>query len=104
MYTFTKDPQKTKDVTNKFLYEYIKKQLKRTPLQIIEAHIAQEGDDKDKHVHWHVAIQTTKPLRKDRFAYYTQKYGNIDPSKSKINSISESLNYISKDSTPVRVV
>lgn len=104
--TFTKDPTKVKDVTDDFLFSYVKKQFLREPLKIVTAYIAQEGgeDDENKHVHWHVAVKTTKPLKKDRFNYYIKKYGNIDIDKSKCNTIDEAVNYLSKTSTPIQVI
>lgn len=102
--TFTKDPQKCKNVTNEFLESYIEKQMKRAPLQITQCYLVREGDDVDVHVHWHCAVQTLKCLKKDRFHYYVKKYGNIDISISKVQNLEESINYLSKDSTPVVVV
>lgn len=107
MLTFTLDPKKN-DFSDDFydtVEEYICKQMKRTPLRVTEAHVVREGSDEDqKHTHWHASVITEKPLKKDRFSYYQKLYGNIDVSKSQIKSNNEHLDYMSKQSTPKRVV
>lgn len=86
--------------------KYIVKQLNRKPLKIVRAYIVEEGfenPDKSKgqkHKHYHVAIESTKFIKKNRFNYYIKKIGNIDVSKTKLDSLEEAINYISKDSTP----
>lgn len=74
---------------------YIIKQSKRTALQIDEFHHVKEYTKKGV-AHWHVAIVTTKPLKKDRFNYYIQKFGTLDISKNKAQNIDEMLNYMTK--------
>ena len=98
--TFTVDKKKVKKPNYDSIEKYIKKQFQRSPLKVTKAQIVREGNGKDKHIHWHVAVQTAIPLKKDRFHYYIRKYGNIDISKSKTNSYEELQNYISKENTP----
>ncbi len=78
--------------------EYIIKQFQRKPLKIIEAHMVQELT-KNNIPHWHVACSAEKFIAKNRFNYYAKKYGFIDISKSKCQTIDESLNYINKSGT-----
>lgn len=78
---------------------YIVKQFERAPLKIVEAHYVRELTKKGV-PHWHVAVSTSIPLKKDRFNYYMKLYGNIDISKTKAQTLTESMNYISKISLP----
>lgn len=105
--TFTLDPKKNtlSDDLYDTVEEYICKQMKRQPLRVTESHIVREGSDEDqKHTHWHVSVICEKHLKKDRFSYYVKLYGNIDISKSQIQSNTEHLDYMSKQNTPKRVV
>lgn len=95
--TFTLKPTIPKSQWDS-IEDYIKNQFKREPLKIHEAHITREYTKKLV-AHWHVSVTTTKPLKKDRFNYYIQQYGNIDISKSKAQNLEEGLNYINKCST-----
>lgn len=98
--TFTVKPTITD--SEALIESYIIKQFKQKPKQVIEAHISKEYTKKGA-PHWHVAVQTTKALKKDRFNYYIQKYGSIDISKSRLKSIQESINYINKDSQSFKI-
>lgn len=102
--TFTIDTKKYTEKNYDEIKKYIIKQFQRKPLQVTKAQIVQEGNGKDKHIHWHVAVHTMTPLKKDRFHYYIKKYGNIDISKSKSNSYDELQNYISKEVVPIDIV
>lgn len=112
--TFTKNPKllaqrhkniNDRNILNNEIKEYIKKQFHREPLKIKEAWLIEEGDDVDKHVHWHVGVRTTKPLKKDRFNYYKEKYGNLDINKSKCDEdLQEVINYMSKTGLPERII
>lgn len=82
--------------------KYIKDQFLRSALQVNEAYMVRELTKKDV-PHWHVACETTKYLPKDRFHYYTQKYGNIDISKTKSQTLKYAINYISKDNEPLKI-
>ena len=73
----------------------IRTQANRTALGILEFHLVKEFT-KAGVAHWHACVVTTKPLKKDRFNYYRQKYGNIDIAKNKAQQTSEILNYMTK--------
>lgn len=107
MITFTIDPAKQDLATidEAKLYNYVKKQLQRKPLKIVEAYLVQEGGrETAKQLHFHASVKTEQCLKKDRFNYYQKLYGNIDINRSKNDSLEESKDYISKDNTPERVV
>lgn len=70
-------------------------QSDRTALKIIEFQYVREKTKKGVY-HWHALIVTSKPLKKDRFNYYIQKYGNVDIAKNKAQQTSEILNYLTK--------
>lgn len=75
---------------------YIRKQFtKRPALQINTAHIARELT-KAGVPHWHVQVETSIPLCKDRFDYYTAQYGQIDVSKTRSQNPQKTLEYMSK--------
>lgn len=82
---------------------YIKRQTERTALNITSYEYCKEYT-KNNMPHWHASVITTKPLKKDRFHYYIKKYGNIDLSRSRAQHDFESLNYISKSSTPTKIL
>lgn len=83
---------------------YIVKQFQQRPvLQIEKAYMVKERTQKDI-AHWHVAVCSTRCLKKDRFNYYIKKYGFVDISKSKAQHLEESLNYISKEVLPKKIV
>lgn len=99
--TFTLDP--SKKCTEKEAEAFIHAQAQRQALKIKQFYVSKEKHKSGK-PHWHVAIETLKPLKKDRFNYYIKKFGNIDLSRSKAQTISESLNYISKDVEPSKLI
>lgn len=75
---------------------YIKKQFKNRPaLQVVTAHIAREFTKRGV-PHWHVQVETSIPLCKDRFDYYVQLYGQVDVSKTRSQNPQKTLDYISK--------
>lgn len=101
------DPLDRHDVG--YVKNYIIKQLQRAPLKILQAFISEEGDyepkKKDhKQKHFHVAVSARKSLTKNLFHYYTKTIGHIDFSETRVSSLEEALNYISKDVSPERVV
>jgi len=97
MPTFPSPKYLTKNEYYQEVEDYIEKQFKRKPLKITEAHMVREYTKKGI-PHWHVAVSCEKHLAKNRFNYYSRKYGNVDISKSKCQNIQESLNYINKSS------
>lgn len=82
--------------------QYIIKQATRSPLKIIQFYYVRELTKKGQ-AHWHVAIETTKPLSVDRFNYYKQLYGNIDLSRTKAQKLDECLDYMSKTNTVIKL-
>lgn len=104
MITFTVDPKKPKTPVED-IYKYICKQFtERPPLKVEEAWIVQEGDGVDKHIHWHVYVETSVSLKKDRFQFYTKKFGKIDFSRHKSTNSDSALEYMSKEANPVQLV
>ncbi len=91
--TFTLKPGVKKAVDD--IEKYIISQFGRPALHVVEAHIVKETT-KNKVSHWHVAVKTNRFLAKNRFNYYEKMYGHVDVSKTRYNSIEESLNYINK--------
>lgn len=76
--------------------DYIRKQFtKRPALQINTAHIARELT-KAGVPHWHVQVETSIPLCKDRFDYYSSRYGQVDVSKTRSQNPQKTLEYMSK--------
>lgn len=103
MITFTIDPSKNTDQTKEDLEsiidEFVTKQANRKGLNIVFFAMTKEYTQQNM-AHWHVVIQSTKTIKKDRFAYYSQTYGNVDISRTKGTTYTEALNYISKDGPP----
>lgn len=99
--TFTLDVKKCEQY--ELAEEYIKGQVKRSALKIKQFHYVKEFH-KSGVPHFHVAIETLKPLKKDRFNYYIKKFGNLDISRTKAQTIQEALNYISKDNVPIKLI
>jgi len=98
--TFTLRP----DIGEEGIEDYIISQFEnRIPMQVEKAYIVKEYTKKQK-THWHVSVCTNKFLKKNMFNYYVRKYGFVDIRKSRLNSIEESLNYISKVDTPKELV
>lgn len=100
--TFTLKPSiSSSDYDN--IEAYIRKQfVDRPSLGVKEAHLVRELT-KLNIPHWHVSVQTDRPLKKDRFHYYTKLYGQIDISKNKAQNLQDGLNYISKSNTPEKL-
>lgn len=82
---------------------YIIRQTERSALKLQSYEYVKEYT-KAGMPHWHVSAVTTKPLKKDRFHYYSKKYGSIDLSRSKAQHDFEALNYISKSATPTKLL
>lgn len=106
MITFTRDYKKNNDTDEKFK-EFILKTLnnRKETLQLIECEYTIEGGDEvNKHYHIHVAVISTKTLKKDNFRYVSGKYGYVDVSQSKMaKTCDEMLNYMSKQTQPIKL-
>lgn len=83
--------------------KYIRKQLLREPLQVVESHLVKEYGTGKGRTHWHCSMSTKICLKHDRFDYYEKKYGKCDISKTKAQTLNNSLKYISKDSIPTKL-
>lgn len=82
---------------------YIHKQFLRPALQIKNAYISKELT-KNNRPHWHVAVESSKYIAKDRFDYYVKKYGFIDISKSYSQTLKNSITYIEKEGRSLKLV
>lgn len=100
--TFTLKPEAVSKSEQAQAWLY-KQAERRDTLGIRRMFIARETTKKNV-PHWHVAIETSKPLKADRFHYYRSLYGYVDLSRTKAQTIQEALNYISKESVPVELV
>lgn len=102
--TFTIDPQLNADMDKDELEEaiqtYVDSQVDRQVSLGITYYAYSKEHTKAGQAHWHCVIKTTKPLKKDRFAYYVKSYGNIDISRTKGTTHLEALEYISKETLP----
>lgn len=97
MLTFTLNPKKQDTNSIAEVREYIENISKRQRALHIE-HLEYAEELTKKGVpHWHVVIETLKPLKKDRFNYYTCKWGFLDFSSTKAQHLQNALNYITKD-------
>lgn len=100
--TFTLKP----DAVNKSkeAEDYVVSQAKRqNALGINQMHYVVEKT-KQGVPHFHVVLETDTPLKKNRFQYYEKLFGHVDISKTKGTTIDEGLNYISKESKPIKLV
>lgn len=79
--------------------QYIRDQSKRTHLDLLRWVLAKEHTKKGT-PHWHCAVESRKPIKKNRFQYYERLYGFVDVSRTKGQNLDEALQYISKESTP----
>lgn len=98
--TFTVKPSFTDYDT---VRDFVKSQAQRKALKFKQFYFSEEKH-KSGVPHWHCAVQTEKPLKRDRFNFYVRKYGHVDVSRTNVQTIQESLNYISKDTEPERLL
>lgn len=96
--TFTLKTDSIKDALQ--AEEFVKSQAERTALQIKKYAYVKELT-KQGTPHFHVVVETLKPLKRNRFQYYEKLFGSVDISRTKGQTTQEALQYISKDSTPV---
>lgn len=102
MLTFTLKPEAVSKA--KEAEKWIIKQAERKQtLGIKNMHMVQELTEKGV-PHWHVVIETSKPMKADRFHYYRKIYGFVDVSRTKAQTTQEALNYISKHNEPVQLL
>ncbi len=98
--TFTVREEEKKNID--LIEEYIVSQMKRPALKIVFAEYVKEYTKKGM-PHFHFAVKSERFIAKNRFNYYTQKYGFIDISKSTNKSLEESINYINKDTQSIKI-
>lgn len=80
--------------------DYIVQMVSRSALHLEQFAYVQE-QHKNGDPHFHVAVKSSKPIKKNRFAYYTKKFGFVDWSRSQCDSMHESLAYMSKEGEPI---
>lgn len=101
MVTFTLNP-KLVDVKNsqvqQVIEDYIIKQVNK---HSDTAYITREHAESN--CHWHVVLLRQRKFKYNEFNFYKRKYGNIDISLSKTESIEDGLKYISKENIPRRI-
>jgi len=102
MTTFTLKPT-IKPAQYDSIETYIINRLKETKLNITEAHIAREHT-KQGVPHWHACIKASKYIAKSRFITYVKKFGNVDHSKNKTNSLEDMLEYTNKEVNSIRII
>ncbi len=100
--TFTLNEEHKNDDEVK-VYNYIKSRLQRPALQIIKSHLVIETT-KQGTPHYHASVISKKFISKDRFKYYTKKFGFIDISKSHHKNYQTLLKYISKEALPHQII
>lgn len=105
MITFTISPKLHPEINSELktkILEYITAQAERTGLHVKEMYYVEENH-KNGRPHWHVSLTTTKAIKKALFSYYQKLYGNIDFSRSKGKTNQDTLAYMSKSNTPVKL-
>lgn len=105
MLTFTTDPSKWPEISPEreaMIEDLVRQQGLRTGLGIKKYSYVKERHANGR-AHFHSLIQTTKPLKKDRFNHYITRYGNIDISKSKAQQDANVINYMSKENDIIEV-
>lgn len=105
MITFTIDPSKWPEITPEreaLIEDLIRQQGLRSGLGIVKYSYVKERHANGR-PHYHALIQTTKPLKKDRFNHYIARYGNVDISKSKAQGDANVINYMSKENDIIDV-
>lgn len=98
MLTFTLKPNALNQADD--AEKWIRQQAERKETLSLAYYAISKEHTKKGVPHWHVVVEALKPLKKDRFHYYTKKYGFIDFSRTKAQTTQEALNYISKEVTP----
>ncbi len=101
--TFTLKPEIKTDIEKIKIKKFILEQCRRPALHIVEAEYVEELTANGVE-HWHIAVKSKKFIAKNRFNYYEKNYGHVDISKSTINSMSESLNYINKVTKSTKLI
>lgn len=98
--TFTLKPDAVEDADKAELY--IHSQADREMLKICAMSYVKELT-KAGVPHFHAVIETSKPLKRNRFQYYEKLFGHVDISRTKGQTTQEALNYISKENHPIKL-
>lgn len=80
---------------------YIYRQHKRSSLSMVYYSVTEELTQNGV-PHWHCAVKTKIPLKKDRFQQYykNNKYGYVDVSRNNGSNLKSIIAYISKTNEP----
>lgn len=97
MVTFTVDPKKHPEVPVSKIELYLDSQVDRPALHIQHCSYVQEHHENGR-PHWHMKLNTTKPLRSDAFNQYSKAYGNVQISRSKHTNGNHTSIYMNKES------
>lgn len=82
---------------------FVREQSKRVALKWLSFTYVKELT-KQGAPHFHCAVETTQALKKNRFEYYAKKFGFVDISKTRGQTIQEALTYISKEGQPIKLI
>lgn len=100
--TFTIDPAKHPDSGQELedkIEQYISNIPHRPALRLNKCAYVRELHKSGK-PHWHVKLQTKKPLRSDAFKVYQNNFGNVDISRSKHTNDESHIDfYLNKENT-----
>ncbi len=98
--TFTLRDYKPDIHDHTIIQRYIISRLQRSALQIVKSSLVMELTKKGV-PHWHVAVISKKFISKDRFKYYTKKFGFVDISKNHSQNWDTMYKYIKKETEPI---
>lgn len=105
MVTFTLDPKKIKGDKQQHLKkveDYIIKLINSKTLKHVNvSYMAHERGKDNDNDHWHLSMECSKSLKKDRFTTYIKRYGNVRIDKSRTGKMVHIWEYIQKDSEPI---
>jgi len=96
--TFTLKPDASKDDA----LEYIKNIKRREALGVVKFEMVDELT-KNGGIHWHILLTSIKSVPKNRFDYYSKKFGFLDYRRVKCGDRDEVLNYMSKANEVIEV-
>lgn len=96
MVTFTVDPKKHSNPDESKIEIYLDSQIDRPALHILKCSYVKEYTKKGM-PHWHMKLNTSKPLRSDAFAQYKKVYGSVDISRSKHTNGQHTDIYMNKE-------
>ncbi len=92
-----------KDLDPKLIKKYIISRLAGSALQVEKAHLVQELTEQGR-PHWHASVISKKYISRDRFKYYTDKFGFVDISKNHSQNYQTMIKYITKSNEPDQII